>query len=211
MKKYLALALALVMILAVAIPAAADEIAVGSGDGYENSIPYTKNDIQVLVRLDTDGDGIADKDDEYPNNEDQLHVQISWENIEFVYNAEYNDGEGAWEDKDNFITVANYSGAAVEAVFSYTDNPENEADYDVEFSVRQIPVEDPETNAISTEERLLGATFDSATNTATLNRGYETCTWADIAINLTDGATVPTEDSKVAVGYISVSIAVANS
>ena len=204
MKKYLALALALVMILAVAIPVAAtEEIVVGSGDGYENSIPYTKNDIQVLVRLDSDGDGTADADDEYPNNEDQLHVQISWENIEFVYNAAYNNGEGAWEDKDNFITVANSSGVAVEAVFSYT---ENDADYDVEFSVRQMP-----TGEDTTEERLSGATFDSATNTATLNRGYETSTWADIAINLADGATVPTEDSKVAVGYISVSIAVANS
>ena len=203
MKKYLALALALVMILAVAIPVAAtEEIVVGSGDGYENSIPYTKNDIQVLVRLDTDGDGIADKDDEYPNNEDQLHVQISWENIEFVYNK----NAGAWEDLDNFITVANHSGVAITAEFSYEDNTENEADYDVEFSVRQMP-----TGEDTTEERLSGATFDSDSNTATLERGFEKVTWADIAIDLADGATVPTEDSKVAVGYISVSIDVANS
>ena len=63
------------------------------------------------------------------------------------------------------------------------------------------------TGEDTTEERLLGASFDSETNTATLNRGYETCTWADIAIALADGATIPTEDSKVAVGYVTVSIA----
>ena len=201
MKKFLALALAIVMMMAISIPALAEQIDIGND--FDKSLPYEQGNIDVLVRLDTDGDGTPDIDDEYPNDEDQIYVALSWENIEFVYN----NANESWEDLDNFISVSNQSGIAVTAAFSYTDNLDNEADYDVDFTVREVPVEDPETSETYMSPRIYKAEFDADNNIATLERGLEDTSYADIAVNLAEGAAVPEEDSKVAVGYITVAIA----
>ena len=201
MKKFSALALAIVMMMAISIPALAEQIDIGND--FDKSLPYEQGNIDVLVRLDTDGDGTPDIDDEYPNDEDQIYVALSWENIEFVYN----NANESWEDLDNFISVSNQSGIAVTAAFSYTDNLDNEADYDVDFTVREVPVEDPETSETYMSPRIYKAEFDADNNIATLERGLEDTSYADIAVNLAEGAVVPEEDSKVAVGYITVAIA----
>ena len=218
MKKILALTLTLVMIMAMSVNAfaAAGEVMIDSltedefvDDNLKNELPFSQ-DIEVTVRLDSDGDGIPDEDDTVA--EDELLIYLSWEDMSFMYSKRWNATSGeydvSWEsDPDNFISVSNHSTVDVKATFSYEQINE---DYDIEFSVRQQPGDDD-----SMIDQISGATFEN--NVLTLSDPtvagnivideYGTkFPYADIAVNLAEGAPAPTVDSSEAVGTITVTL-----
>ncbi len=200
------------MMMAMSVTAFAAEDGqenIDSASGY--TVPYEK-EIDVNVRLDSDGDSIPDLDD--PTNENErVIVDLLWSNMEFLYSQSWDAyaGEitGKWEETDHFIAVTNRSIYEVTATFDYT---QIDADYNIEFSVREMPTDvEGETVVRKSNAEFDGNILTLANpTTVTLDKvteGNNILPWGQIAVNLADGAKIPEVDSKAAVGTITVTIA----
>ena len=108
MKKLLSFILALTMVFAMATTAFAAE---------ELNTESSKR-IDAVGRLDSDGDGIPEGENEDPTQATVLAVDLEWDAMEFVYSTGKYDVDGMyytseWQDGSKNITVSNRSNVAI--------------------------------------------------------------------------------------------------
>ena len=197
MKKILALALTLVMVLAISLPAFAES---SETIGKDSNLPYEHN-VDVYVRLDSDGDTLPDEEDPTPNGEDNLNVVIKWSDMQFIYSKTFDEYTGqkteGWTNDDQYITVENLSYFEVTADFGYTAYDES---YDLVFTMN----EENNSNATFADDKLTLANPLTAELPA-IDEEYNQLPYAQIDVNLADG-TVPSVDSSSSIGTITVTL-----
>lgn len=218
MKKILSIALVIVMMMAMSVNAFA--ATAGTETLSSADLPYTTPELDVIVRLDSDGDGTPDLDDTDGVTK-SIIVEVSWTDMEFIYSKTWDaytaETTGEWLWTDQFVSVTNRSNVGVTAEFSYTDNADNAEDYTLDFSVRELTSATEDGTGTVTENRISNATFenmvltlanpaDETVELGTDEEGNKIMPYADIAVNVSDDK-VPAVDSKDVVGTITVTIA----
>lgn len=151
MKKLLALIMALVMVLSMSSVAFAADGAEADSDTLvgplEEDYEGTKDDhadIDAYGRLDTDGDGVPDDEDDTPTSNITISVEIAWEAMEWTFTGmhtawdpntlSYSEVEStSWSDNVETITVTNASNCDIVAGANFASALSN--NFDLAISV----------------------------------------------------------------------------
>ncbi|MBQ7338961.1 MAG: hypothetical protein IJW40_11000 [Clostridia bacterium] len=213
MKKIFAIVLAVVMLMTMSVSAFAEA---------HTTLPATET-MDVIVRLDSDGDTTPDEDDASPNDY-QITVDVEWsaDTMEFTYTNAWDEYAleyaGYWAGVDNYVKITNRSNVGVKCALDYTANTGYE-DAVVSFAMgTEVVVNEngePDENGeypATTIDAYHMASF--AENVLTLQYGhdetmdgadYPLAPYAKIAITMAE-TYVPDTDN-VTVGKITITIA----
>jgi len=127
MKKILTfiMVFALIMSMSVTAFAANEETITNEEDGVvSETLDPNSADINAIGRYDKDGDGVAEGDEE-DTETDVIAVDLSWDNMEWIYSVGAYDPDtmttkdDQWIQAEKTITVSNRSNVGITATPSY--------------------------------------------------------------------------------------------